>query len=808
MEPDTPFGSLSEDYSIDLKRYLSLFLSNWYWFAITLLISFSLTYGINHYSEKLYSVSSTLLIKDDLTGGGLSGADAFIPGGEFFKSRQSLRNELGILNSFALNMRVVESLPEFPVLYVEIGRRNIVERKLYRDCPFIVMPEKGVKQTVGLQVFISILSESEYQIAINGEAKVDERMKFGELFEGRGFSFRILLRNPDKFKYKPELSNKYYFLFSSPQGIANQYRRKLLIKPIEEEASIVKLTLTGPVAQQETDYLNRLMELYIIQGLEFKNQTADSTIKFIDSQLNIISDSLAVAERNLEKFRSSNKLIELSQKAGLIQNKLENIETERIKLEQQKQYYVYLREYLFSKNESGDIISPSIMGVTDPQLLRLVPELALLQQQRNTISMNFEKGTEPLLLIEQSIIRTKSSLKESVDEGLITIDNSLVEVKNRLAQVEAEVNKLPVTERQLVTIQRKFDINNTVYTYLLEKRAEAGIAKASSVSDNRIIDRAYLFNSSMVKPQARQNYLFALFFGFLIPILLIFLIDYFNNKIIDKRDIEKGTTVPIIGYISHNDFKSEIPVTEKPGSTLSESFRSVRTNLKYFIKENHTPVIAISSTISAEGKTFISVNLSSIIARLGKRVLLIGLDMRKPRIHKVLEVDNGLGMSTFLCGESSFHDSIQATKIENLFYAPAGPIPPNPAELIENDRMKLFLDQARQEFDYIIIDTPPLAIVTDALILSPLIDMCLMVVRQRYSSKNTLDLIQDLYKNKTLKNIGIIINDISLTGYYGYGLRYGYSMGYGYTYGYNYYGKYVYSRYGYSDSGKHYYSEN
>ncbi|MCU0473993.1 MAG: polysaccharide biosynthesis tyrosine autokinase [Bacteroidales bacterium] len=809
MDPNYSSDNLitNEDYSIDIQRYISLFLSNWYWFAIALLISLSIVYGVNRYSEKLFTVSSTMLIKDDLVGGGLSSNETFISGSDYFKTRQNLRNEISILKSYTLNQRVIEDLPDFHIIYVGVGRRNIVEKRLYNECPFIVIPNSDKKQLFGVQISVIIISENKYRIVINGDTKTEKEMLIGEVFEERGFSFIVKPRSADKFDFDPDLSNKYYFRFASPQSLANQYRNRLIISPIEEEASIVRMTLTGPVAQQEADYLNKLMELYITQGLEFKNQTADSTIKFIDLQLNLISSSLSIAESNLENFRRANKLIDLSKEGAIIQNRFERFEIERTGLELQKKYYEYLTEYLSSKNETGDLVSPTIMGVSDPQLIRMVQELAQLQQQKKKLEMNLDYQTEPLSLMEEEIKRAKSALNENVESGMRNINSSLSDVITKIIAVESEVSKLPATESQMIGIQREFDINNSVYTYLLEKRAEAGIAKASNVSDNKIIDRAYIFNSSMVKPKKKQNLTFALLLGFFIPALGLFLIDFFNNRIIDKRDVAKGTNAPIIGFISHNDYKSEIPVNDKPGSTLAESFRSVRTNLKYFVKESKTPVIAVSSTITAEGKTFISVNLATITAKLGKKVLLIGLDLRKPRIHKVLEVENGRGMSTYLCGDINYEEAIQKTGIENLYYAPAGQIPPNPAELIETVRMQEFIEQAKKEFDYIIIDTPPIAIVTDALVITPYVDMYILVVRQRYTSKNTLSIIQDLYTNKTFKNLGIIINDISLTGYYGYGLRYGYSLGYGYSYGYNYYGKYVYSKYGYSETGKRYYSE-
>jgi len=248
-----------------------------------------------------------------------------------------------------------------------------------------------------------------------------------------------------------------------------------------------------------------------------------------------------------------------------------------------------------------------------------------------------------------------------------------------------------------------------------------------------------------------------------------------------------------------------LPVHQNPGSTLAESFRAVRTNLGFFTRDLRCPVVAVSSTITSEGKTFVSTNLAAIVSSLGKRVLLIGLDLRKPRIHKILGIDNSMGLSTYLSGGHDFDDVIQPTSIENLYFAPAGVVPPNPAELIETERMKLFLDQAREHFDYVIIDTPPVAVVTDALLLAQIVDMYMLVVRQRYTSKNTLELIDELYRNGTLRTLGIVINDISMNGYYGYGLRYGYYRGYGYSYGYTYYNQKGYGRYGYKNAAEGYY---
>lgn len=797
------YDSIDDD-SIDFKRYLSLFLSNWYWFAITLFITLGIAYTKNRYSEEIYTVSSTLLIKDDQIGGGTSGLTNIFPGTNAFKSEQNLKNEIGILRSFSLNYRVMQKLPDFHVVYVSVGRRGIAETRLYNKSPFNVVYDSLEKQSIGVPVTIKILSSDNYKLEINGDKSYSKTLYFGDRFNERGFDFRVL-PNQGAFSYNPDASNKYYFYFENPAGLANQYRGKLSIAPIEEEATLVSLSVSGSAPDQEADYLNMLMDVYLQQGLDLKNETAEKTIEFIDLQIGSISDSLSKVESNLENFRLTNRLIDLSREGTNIQNRLESYGNEHSALKLQKQYYLYLKDYVISKNETGDIISPGAMGVENGSLERLVAELASLQKQKSIIKVNISEDLPVVTLIDNGINDVKAQIAENINSSMQNIENAIGDSEHRISMVEAELNKLPGTERRLINIQRKFDLNNTVYNYLLEKKAEAGIAKASTVSDNRIIDHAESFNSTVIGPKSRQNYVMGLMFGLFIPVILILLIDYLNNKIIDKKDIEKSTKAPIIGTISHNSLKTEIPVAEKPGSALAESFRSVRTNLKYFVKEAQNPVISVSSTINSEGKTFISANLAAIIASNGKKVLLVGLDLRKPRIHKIFGINNDSGISTYLIGQEKFENIIFQTEVENLWYAPSGPVPPNPAELIDSLEMEEFIIRAKKQFDFIIIDTPPVALVTDALLVAPFTDLYLFVVRQRYSSRNTLDLIEELNRNGNIRSLGIVINDISLSGYYGYGLRYGYSAGYGYYYGHNYYG--YYGRYGKGDSGKGYYSE-
>lgn len=804
-----------DDESIDIKRYISLFISNWYWFAIFLFLSLMLSYGINRYSQEIFSVSSSLLIKDE-TLGGYSGMEPIFPGTGMYKNQQTLKNEIGILRSYELNRMVTDSLPEFHVAYLLIGRRGIAEQIKYKDIPFIVTRDESYGERPGLSFSLKIKDSRTFLIGIKGASETEREGTFGDTFTnedfrtgGMKYRFTVSLRDPANYRFDESLSNRYNFYFPNPDNVANEYRNKLVISPVEENATLVVLNITGPVPQKEIDYLNMLMKLYINRGLNEKNQASEQTIAFINHQLGSIQDSLRAAEDSLQTFRLRNRLTDISIEGSSIRSRLEKYENERFLLMLKKRYFNYLSDYLDSKNQTGDIISPSVLDIDDPVLERLVADLFAAQQQKSQMMLNLSPGLPVFEMLDKKIITTRDALKENIKNSLHTLGISIAEANNRIMEVNRELSKLPDTEKGLIRIQRKYDLNNTVYNYLLEKRAEASITKASNVADNKIIDYAGLYNVTQVRPRKSHNNMLALIAGLVIPMVLILLIDYLNNKIIDRKDVERLTNAPVLGYISHSDFKTDTPVLTRPSSTISESFRSVRTSLKFFIGDIPNPVILITSTVVAEGKTFISVNLASIISKLGKKVLLIGLDLRKPKIHKIFNIDNENGLSRYLSGDSEFRDVVFKTSEENLYYAGSGPVPPNPAELIESARMNQFLTEARKNFDYVIIDTPPIAIVTDALLLAGLVDMNIFVVRQRYTSKNTISLIQEFYESRKLKNLAILINDISLSGYYGYGLRYGYTMRYGgYAYGYNLYGDYVSARYGYSKEGTDYYTED
>jgi uncharacterized protein involved in exopolysaccharide biosynthesis len=446
MEPTyPPQPNFIEDDTIDIKRYLSLFISNWYWFAIALFFALTFAYGINRYSEKIFTVSATLLIKDDQTANISSNVESVIPGGDIFKSRQNLKNEMGILKSFMLNYRVMKELEDFHVIYVGVGRRGIVETRMYKNCPFKVVYDSLELEPKGIGnvVSVNILSDTTYSLDFIGKKVSEKSKKFGERIKEQGFDFTIEIRVPGN-KIYSENNKKFNFYFTNPESLANEYRSKLSVEPIEKEASLVTLTVSGFVAEQEADYLNKLMNVYLEYGLDNKNQTADSTIRFIDRQLDIISDSLSKAENNLKNFRLNNRFIDLSREGNLLQDRLERFEIEKSTFELQLRYYDYLSEYLNIKNAGGTIISPSVMGINDPVLIRLVNELSSFQKEREKLGLNIVSDQPTIELMDRQVEESREALKENIKNGIAGLKLSIGESDKKISSVGEEIGRLPV----------------------------------------------------------------------------------------------------------------------------------------------------------------------------------------------------------------------------------------------------------------------------------------------------------------------------------------------------------------------------
>jgi tyrosine-protein kinase Etk/Wzc len=763
---------LFQEENIDIKRYLFRMLSNWYWFVIALFITLSVAYYINRFSEPEYNVGgATVMVRHERMRS--AGMEAFLGDIGLLSDRTTIQNQMEILRSFSLNRRVMDEL-DFDITYVAIGRFK--NAQLYQPADFSVNYSKEHIQRIGYPIYITILSENEYHLEINENIGVDRIMRFEEQFEHEMFNFSIALNKKDY------THDKYYFYINDRDALANRYRSKLKIDINNPETgSVLFLSSTGKVPRQEADYMNKLMEMFIRLDLEEKNQTAVNTIEFIDGQLIEIVDSLQQVETALQDFQNINRVVNLSREGSIIFSRIEKFQSEKVELSIKSKYYYYLDNYLSERSTNKDIIAPSAIGIGDPLLNSLIGQLNKLYSDRNMLEFNVQENNPRIRQIDQVIQNVSETLLENVRSMISANIIAIEDVNNRLQLAETEINKLPHIERQMLHMERRFNLSNNLYTYLMEKRAEASIARAASISDNRILDYARTSQASIISPKQNRNYSFALILGLGIPFMLIIIADFLNNRVTDKSYLDKHTNVPLIGTIGHNHLNSEIPVEEKPKSAIAESFRALRTNLQYILREKGAKTISITSTVSGEGKTFSAINLATIIAMSGKKTLLVGLDLRKPRINSLFGFDREVGLSTYLIGKYSEDEIIEKSDIENLDIITSGPIPPNPAELLQCERMTEFLVEIKKRYDYIVFDTPPVAIVSDALIVNRYTDMTIFIVRQNYSNKNVLDFINDLYNKKEIKNLSILLNDVKISGYYGYKYN---SYGYGDYHGY------------------------
>ncbi len=758
------------------------------------------SYLVNRYSEQTYSVQTSLLV-GDADGRRMSqGMQTFLREMNLNRQTKRIENEIALLSSYSFARKAIDELPEFLVTYVSVGRRGIAESKMYKRSPFSVELDSGFSNRTNYPVNISILNENEYRLEIDDGTGVNQIMKFGEKFTNEHFSFTIWPRWADV--YVPsKYQKKFYFIINDPHTLALVYRSKLRIDLNDKNGGILTLSSSGFVAQQEADYLNKITEIYIRTGLEDKALIAENTIQFIDQQLQQIIDSLRRSEIILQNFRAGKGIIDLSLEGKAILDRLELLYSERNQLNLQQEYFKYLENYLKAKRPLKELVSPATIGVVDDNLTETVRQINTLQLEKETLLLSVKPDNFQVIRIDQSLASLTSLLFDKL-EGMREINNlRLRELGKRVTEQEANLRLLPVTERELLNMERKYGIHEKFYTYLREKRIEAGIGRASNISDNKVIDRAMTEMARTIKPNRRLNYMIGIFLGLIVPIFIILIFDLLNNSIRDTSQITSKTKVPLVGSIGNNPYETFLPVFHKPKSSFSESFRALRTNLDFLLGSEHRKVVLISSTISGEGKSFIASNLAISLALLGKKTALVGLDLRKPKIQNLFGIDNSKGVSTFLIGRDSLSDITVTTELDSLFVIPAGPIPPNPAELVASKQLASLFDDLKSMYDFVIIDSPPVAIVTDAVIISRISDVTLFVLRHRYTSRNVMGLVDELSQSQTIKNMALILNDFKKPRGYGYGYMYGY----GYTYGYGYSYGYGYGRYG--EDGEGYYTD-
>jgi capsular exopolysaccharide synthesis family protein len=757
-----------DESGINPMVILSLILHNWYYFVITVIAAILFARLYLSHTMPTYEVSATILINDQQTNQSAN-QDQVLMGLGLSGALRNMDNQIRVLSSRAMTERALKELPFEIVYYFKTSRNTI---PIYPRVPFEVVSDgqiplpKDVEFSVvnlGNNVF-SLDSENEYYM-------FHKQANFGDTIEIKEGSFRIVLKDYEWFNKTK--NQKLYFVISSTNGLVTNFNSRLSVSLLSKEGSILRISMRGTNSAKDVDFLNKLAQVFQNNSLDKKNIEAERRIQFIDDQLVGITDSLSITENKLQQFRSSHRVMDLSTQGQTIITQLSALENERARLGLEAEYYEYLADYL-NKDATGEVpIVPITMGITDPALTGLVTELAGLQGQLSS------KGGGEMNPLQNLIVQRVRSSKEAIRQTLngLRRANSLAMSENQrqISKVNSQASALPATERQLLGIERKFKLNDELFTFLLKTRDEQLMQKASNMADSEVIDHASDYTAYRVSPNMQKTYFVSLLAGFGIPFSVIFLIFLFNKKLNDE-DIDKITDIPIVGRVPHNSEKVNTIVFDYPNSTVAEAYRSLRMRMQFFTKEAKAPIVLVTSSMPGDGKTFTAINLASAYSLLGKKTILIGFDLRKPKIFQDFNLENEKGVSTWLIGKDKLEDIIKETSFENLSIIPAGPIPPNPSELITLEKTNELLKLLKERYDYILIDSSPIGIVSDTYHLASLSDSCLLIVRPNKTLKDMLRRTLSEIKVSGMKSVSLVINDIkSGSIHYGYGEKYGYA---------------------------------
>jgi tyrosine-protein kinase Etk/Wzc len=751
----------------DSKIMLSLLLKNWYWFFIcTVTGLFCAHFYIGH-TMHVYRTSATILINETETRQ-LAGSKEILQGLGLPGGMQNLQNQKMILKSKELIEKTLKELP-FEVEYYFKTFRN--KLPIYPEVPLKLVSDNEIPLPKDIEFSISFLGNNMYNLESGSKFfPLKLTSSFGGKVEIPKGNFIIECNDEEWIKINK--NRKLYFIIHKRSSLVNYYSSQIAVELVSRDGSILQISVLGTNTVKDADFLNKHLDGFQSISLDKKNAEANRRIQFIDDQLVGISDSLSMTENRLQKFRSANKVMDLSVQGQSIIGQVTQLENERARLNLEANYFDYLAGYLNQESTTEIPIVPVTMGITDPGITSLVNELTALQSQLSSRGAGVMNPLQKNL--EQKVRAAKDALRETLN-GLRRANNlARSENQDQINKANDMASALPVTERRLLGIERKFKLNDELYTFLLETRAEQKMQKASNKADSEIVDKADQSYSTLVSPDAIKVNFLGLFAGFGIPFSIIFLNFLFNKKLKDE-DIDKITDIPLIGKIPHNSEKNNIVVFEYPNSTISEAFRSLRVRMQFFTKEAKAPVILVTSAMPGDGKTFTAINLASAYSLLGKKTILVGFDLRNPKIFEDFNLDNDKGVSTWLIGKDKLDDIIKETSFENLSIITAGPIPPNPSELTSLGKTNDLLNLLKERYEYILIDSSPIGIVSDSYYLASLADSCLFIVRPNMTLKDMFEKAINEIKISDMKGVSLVINDIQPNSkHYGYGERYGY----------------------------------
>ncbi len=792
----------ADDEKIDIQEVLFKYIIHWPWFVGAVLVCLIGAWIYLRMATPVYNISATVLIKDDKKGGntgGMAGLEELGLSG-LISSSQNIDNELEVLRSKTLVKEVVNQLN----LYVSYTDEDeFPSKNMYKTSPIIVSltPQEAEKLSDPMIVEMLLYPQGSLDVGVTiGDKEYQKHFeKLPAVFpmdEGTLAFFQSpdsLMANKDTTEESSAQNvRRITAKINSPMKVARVYCENLTIELTSKTTSVAVISLKNSSLQRGQDFINQLLEMYNRNTNNDKNEIAQKTAEFIDERIDIISKELGNTEANLENFKRNAGITDLTSEAQIALTGNAEYEKKRVENRTQISLLEDLRKYI--RGNEYEVL-PSNVGLQDAALVATIERYNEMLVERKRLLRTSTENNPAIVNLDTSIRAMKSNVQATLDgtlQGMLITKADLDREANRFSR---RISDAPGQERQFVSIARQQEIKAGLYLMLLQKREENAIALAATANNAKIIDEA-IADDIPVSPKRKIIYLIALVLGVGIPVGIIYLIGLTKFKLEGRADVEKLTTVPIVGDIPLTDEKNEkdgsIAVFENQNNLMSETFRNIRTNLQFML-QNDKKVILVTSTVSGEGKSFISANLAISLSLLGKKVVIVGLDIRKPGLNKVFRLSTKeKGITLYLANpDTDLMSLVQPSDVnKNLSILPGGTVPPNPTELLARDGLDKAIEILKKNFDYVILDTAPVGMVTDTLLIGRVADLSVYVCRADYTHKVEYTLINELAEEKKLPNICTVINGVDLKRrkygyYYGYG-KYGKYYGYGKRYGYGY----------------------
>ena len=782
-----------DEEKINYQELLFRYIIHWPWFVASVLICLIGAWVYLHFQTPVYQVSASIMIKDDKKGGGSTDLENLGIGG-VITSTQSIDNEIEVLRSKTILKEVVNNLELYITYYDE---DEFPEKELYQTSPVIVNLTAQEADKLPGSALLAMKLSPEGVLDVNLKVGLNE---YNQRFEKLpavlptdagtfGFALKDSLSGGQMEGHKGERHIR--AVVSRPFGVAKGYQESLSIVPTSRTTSVAVVSLMNTNIQRARDFINKLMEMYNRNTNNDKNEVAEKTREFINERIKIIDEELGSTEDKLEAFKRNAGLTDISSDAKLAVSGNAEYEKRRVDNGTQINLVRDLIKYINNPSNEYELL-PGNIGLSDAGLTTQIGRYNELIIERKRLLRTSTESNPMIVNLDTSIRAMKSNVQAAINgtlQGLLIVKADLEREAGRFSR---RISDAPGQERQYVSIARQQEIKAGLYLMLLQKREENAITLAATANNAKIIDEP-VATGGPLSPKPNMVYMIALVLGVGMPVGVIFLIGLTKFKIEGRGDVEKLTRLPIVGDVPlTNEKAGSIAVFENQNTLMSETFRHIRTNLQFML-ENDQKVILVTSTVSGEGKSFISSNLAISLSLLGKRVVIVGLDIRKPGLNKIFNIPRKeQGITQYLSNpEKNLMDFVQPSDVsKNLYILPGGTVPPNPTELLARDGLDKAIETLKKNFDYVILDTAPAGMVTDTLLVGRVADLSVYVCRADYSRKAEFTLINELAADNKLPNICTIINGLDLKKkkygyYYGYG-KYGKYYGYGKRYGYGY----------------------